>query len=57
MKRRIDLVEEESKHEESKSTGDEREDEEPRIAPLFVYVRVFCLYIRVLALNKKNKKT
>ena len=51
------MVEEESKHEESKSTGDEREDEEPRIAPLFVYVRVFCLYIRVLALNKKNKKT
>ena len=51
------MVEKESKHEESKSTGDEREDEEPRIAPLFVYVRVFCLYIRVLALNKKNKKT
>ena len=49
MKRRIDLVEEESKHEESKSTGDEREDEEPRIAPLIVYVRVFCLYIRVFS--------
>ena len=33
MKRKIDLVEEEhvSEHEESKSSGDESEDEEPRI--------------------------
>ena len=31
MKKKIDLVEEESEHEESESSGDEREDEEPRI--------------------------
>ena len=34
MKRKLDLVEEEdheSEHEESKSSGDESEDEEPRI--------------------------
>ena len=31
MKRKIDLVEEESEHEEGESSGDESEDEEPRV--------------------------
>ena len=35
MKRKIDLVEEESEHEESESSGDESEDEEPRINDLW----------------------
>ena len=41
MKRKIDLVEEEDhegEHEESESSGDEREDEEPRIKDVLIHL-------------------